>query len=306
MKKRFFAVLTVLSACLLVLAGCQAKPTEKPQEPSTEELSGSAAAAVGETQPKTGLALIGGGMEYVREQNRLTKLLKNADSITVRWRTPDGEYGSYSTYFLVDNEVAVLSCDAEESAEPILAGRYKQYSLYVSGDHVVAQLYIPDYLAGITPSCDDELADYIASSGEVQSVTDNGDTVEVTVCREETQDGEAYRNTYLLEKETLRLMKATLRQGDGTVSYEITVEQGAAIDPSPYVKAWETTRQVTFCYLSEGGEDQVVTVEVPATWEVQPQYNSTPNLYLDRDLTIPYQYPGDGESYTIYASDAEG
>ena len=182
MKKRFFAVLTVLSACLLVLAGCQAKPTEKPQEPSTEELSGSAAAAVGETQPKTGLALIGGGMEYVREQNRLTKLLKNADSITVRWRTPDGEYGSYSTYFLVDKEVAVLSCDAEESAEPILAGRYKQYSLYASGDHVVAQLYIPDYLAGITPSCDDELADYIASSGEVQSVTDNGDTVEVTVC----------------------------------------------------------------------------------------------------------------------------
>ena len=59
-------------------------------------------------------------------------------------------------------------------------------------------------------------------------------------------------------------------------------------------------------YLSEGGEDQVVTVEVPATWEVQPQYNSTPNLYLDMDLTIPYRYPGDGEAYTIYASDAEG
>lgn len=304
MKKKFFAVLLMI--VLLVSAGCQKNPTEKPQEPSSEETSGSAVDAVAGTEPKTGLALIGGGMEYVREQNRLTKLLQSADSITVRWRTPDGEYDSRSTYFLVDDEVAVLSTDDEESADPVLTGRWKQYSLVVRGGHVTAQLYIPDYLACITASCDDELADFIASSGEVESVTDHGDTVEVTVCGVETQYGEAYRNTYLLEKDTLRLMKATLRQGDGTVSREITVEQGTGIDPSPYIKAWETTRQVTFCYLSEDGEDQVVTAEVPATWEVLPQYDSTPDLYMDRDLTIPYRYPGDGESYTIYASDAEG
>ena len=80
---------------------------------------------------------------------------------------------------------------------------------------------------------------------------------------------------------------------------------------SNFLTAWEETRTVTFIYekaLSNGKTStETVAVEVPATWEVLPRYPEETYCYMNRNLTKPYVYPGDGtEDYTVYVTNTAG
>ena len=77
-----------------------------------------------------------------------------------------------------------------------------------------------------------------------------------------------------------------------------------------FLTAWEETRTVTFIYDKMLANGNVVTekakVEVPATWEVLPQYPEETYYYMNKENTIPYTYPGDGKSYKVYVTNVAG
>ena len=77
-----------------------------------------------------------------------------------------------------------------------------------------------------------------------------------------------------------------------------------------YISAWDKTRRIKFNYekITDSGktDHETLSVLVPATWEVVPVYEEETFLYLDSELTNPYEYPGDGKEYTIYATNAAG
>ena len=62
-----------------------------------------------------------------------------------------------------------------------------------------------------------------------------------------------------------------------------------------------------FKLLSNGKTStETVDVEVPATWEVLPQYPEETYYYMNQENTIPYTYPGDGKSYEVYVTNIAG
>ena len=117
---------------------------------------------------------------------------------------------------------------------------------------------------------------------------------------------------YVLDKESLHLIEAFYMDADGMEmggnSLEKNWDDNGLI--ANFLTAWEETRTVTFIYDKMLADGNTVTeksnVEVPATWEVLPQYPEETYYYMNQENTIPYTYPGDGKSYEVYVTNIAG
>ena len=174
---------------------------------------------------------------------------------------------------------------------------------------IVGQLNTTTYKSTESSASD---TSFINPQALIRSIEDLGDTIKVTapLSEEELESGPA--DVYLLDRQTLRLLKYSYINEDGeplvTGEYQYGADDKGLTDK--YISAWDKTRRINFEYEKTTGsgetEHESLSVLVPATWEVVPVYEEETFLYMDRELTKPYEYPGDGKEYTIYVTNAAG
>ena len=259
-----------------------------------------------------GLDLIGGSLSYVCQQNKLSKLLDFYENIYLVTRFTDGEEGQ-CVYFRFQGNNGWASVDYSETNRQVLSGCIGPMYFYTEPGVVTGLLNMEEYTANKPneePSFDQAIAAMINVDAQVEKVEDLGNYLKVTAGIE-TADG-LLHDIYVLDKESLHLIEAFYMDADGMEmggnSLEKNWDDNGLI--ANFLTAWEETRTVTFIYDKMLADGNTVTeksnVEVPATWEVLPQYPEETYYYMNQENTIPYTYPGDGKSYEVYVTNIAG
>ncbi len=259
-----------------------------------------------------GLDLIGGSLSYVCQQNKLSKLLDFYENIHLVTRFTDGEEGQ-CVYFRFQGNNGWAAVDYSETNRQVLSGCIGPMYFYTEPGVVTGLLNMEEYNANQPneePSFDQAIAAMINEDAQVEKVEDLGNYLKVTAGIE-TADG-LLHDIYVLDKESLHLIEAFYMDADGMEmggnSLEKNWDDNGLI--ANFLTAWEETRTVTFIYDKMLADGNTVTeksnVEVPATWEVLPQYPEETYYYMNQENTIPYTYPGDGKSYEVYVTNIAG
>ena len=259
-----------------------------------------------------GLDLIGGSLPYVCEQNKLSKLLDFYENIHLVTRFTDGDEGQ-CVYFRFQGNNGWAAVDYSETNRQVLSGCIGPMYFYTEPGVVTGLLNMEEYTANQPneePSFDQAIAAMINEDAQVEKVEDLGNYLKVTAGIE-TADG-LLHDIYVLDKESLHLIEAFYMDADGMEmggnSLEKNWDDNGLI--ANFLTAWEETRTVTFIYDKMLADGNTVTeksnVEVPATWEVLPQYPEETFYYMNQENTIPYTYPGDGKSYEVYVTNIAG
>ena len=259
-----------------------------------------------------GLDLIGGSLSYVCQQNKLSKLLDFYENIHLVTRFTDGEEGQ-CVYFRFQGNNGWAAVDYSETNRQVLSGCIGPMYFYTEPGVVTGLLNMEEYTANQPneePSFDQAIAAMINEDAQVEKVEDLGNYLKVTAGIE-TADG-LLHDIYVLDKESLHLIEAFYMDADGMEmggnSLEKNWDDNGLI--ANFLTAWEETRTVTFIYDKMLADGNTVTeksnVEVPATWEVLPQYPEETYYYMNQENTIPYTYPGDGKSYEVYVTNIAG
>ena len=259
-----------------------------------------------------GLDLIGGSLSYVCQQNKLSKLLDFYENIHLVTRFTDGEEGQ-CVYFRFQGNNGWAAVDYSETNRQVLSGCIGPMYFYTEPGVVTGLLNMEEYTANqpnAEPSFDQAIAAMINEDAQVEKVEDLGNYLKVTAGIE-TADG-LLHDIYVLDKESLHLIEAFYMDADGMEmggnSLEKNWDDNGLI--ANFLTAWEETRTVTFIYDKMLADGNTVTeksnVEVPATWEVLPQYPEETFYYMNQENTIPYTYPGDGKSYEVYVTNIAG
>ena len=169
------------------------------------------------------------------------------------------------------------------------------------------------YESGDENYLDYMISSYISEEAQVEKVEDLEPYLKVTAVNGDPDDPDVTRDIYVLDKGTLRLVEAFYMDKDGVKMGGQSIEPGWDENGliSNFLTAWEETRTVTFIYdklLSNGKTTtKTVSVDVPATWEVLLRYPEETHFYMNRTLTKPYKYPGDGtEDYAVYVTNTAG
>lgn len=259
-----------------------------------------------------GLDLIGGSLSYVCQQNKLSKLLDFYENIHLVTRFTDGEEGQ-CVYFRFQGNNGWAAVDYSETNRQVLSGCIGPMYFYTEPGVVTGLLNMEEYTANQPneePSFDQAIAAMINVDAQVEKVEHLGNYLKVTAGIE-TADG-LLHDIYVLDKESLHLIEAFYMDADGMEmggnSLEKNWDDNGLI--ANFLTAWEETRTVTFIYDKMLADGNTVTeksnVEVPATWEVLPQYPEETYYYMNQENTIPYTYPGDGKSYEVYVTNIAG
>ena len=259
-----------------------------------------------------GLDLIGGSLSYICEQNKLSKLLDFYENIHLVTRFTDGEEGQ-CVYFRFQGNNGWAAVDYSETNRQALSGCIGPINFYTEPGVVTGLLNMEEYTSNQPneePSFDQAIAAMINEDAQVEKVEDLGNYLKVTT-GVQTADG-LLHDIYVLDKGSLHLIEAFYMDADGMEmggnSLEKNWDDNGLI--ANFLTAWEETRTVTFIYDKMLANGNVVTekakVEVPATWEVLPQYPEETYYYMNKENTIPYTYPGDGKSYKVYVTNVAG
>ena len=215
----------------------------------------------------------------------------------------------YFKYGIRGDEMGNIWIYTGESGEEEVMGIMGCITFREEEGRIVGQLNTMDYEAA-EPSPSE--TSFINPQALIRSIEDQGDTIKVTapLSEEELESGPA--DVYILDRKTLQLLEYSYINEDGepliTGEFQYGADDKGMTDR--YISAWDKTRRIKFNYEKITGsgetEHESLSVLVPATWEVVPVYEEETFLYMDRELTKPYEYPGDGKEYTIYVTNAAG
>ena len=289
----------ILATLMLAMAGCG---SDNPAGTGDDDPG---------TAAKSGLDLIGGSLQHVSEQNDLSKLVAVYDNVQVTCRYMEGATSQnlYFKYGSRGDEMGNIGIYTGENGEEEVMGIMGSITFREEDGRIVGQLNTTTYKSTESSFSD---TSFINPQALIRSIEDLGDTIKVTapLSQEDLESGPA--DVYILDRKTLHLLEYSYINEDGepliTGEFQYGADDKGMTDK--YISAWDKTRRIKFNYekITESGktDHETLSVLVPATWEVVPVYEEATFLYLDSELTNPYEYPGDGKEYTIYATNAAG
>ncbi|MGN0735721.1 MAG: hypothetical protein ACI4LP_07945 [Anaerovoracaceae bacterium] len=301
MGKKNLKIITaaILATLILTMTGCGA---DNPAGTGGEEQG---------TTGQTGLDLIGGSLQYVSEQNELSRLVSEYDNVQATFRYMEGATSQnlYFKYGSRGDEMGNIWIYTGESGEEEVMGIMGCITFREKDGRIVGQLNTTEYKSA-EPSFSE--TSFINPQALIRSIEDLGDTIKVTapLSEEDMESGPA--DVYILDRQTLHLLEYSYinEAGEPLVTGEYQYGAGDKGLTDKYISAWDKTRRVEFEYekITGSGEPEYenLSILVPATWEVVPVYEEETFLYMDRELTKPYEYPGDGKEYTVYVTNAAG
>ena len=158
------------------------------------------------------LTMVGGSIEFVQEQNKLSNLLAVNESIRLYIAFPDSKSITNMIYYMVGEQYASLECTIGEDRNEYVVTRN-----------------IPDEKSDEI-SYEFDIANLISNEGLVLSVTEyeDADTYELFI-----SDKEYWVNgwkVYTLDRDTLRLISADFYDPEGNMSAIFAVETNVDLD----------------------------------------------------------------------------
>lgn len=301
-------VAAALTAAMIFFTGCGGNTPGNGGDSNNTNNTNSNNAAVSEEE----LDLIGGSLSFVREENRLGYLLDRYENLHIVTQFTDGNE-SQSVCFLFDGQPAWAMVEYSDTNRRVISGCLGALNFYCEPGKISGNLDMQMYESGDENYLDYMISSYISEEAQVEKVEDLEPYLKVTAVNGDPEDPDVTRDIYVLDKGTLRLVEAFYMDKDGVKMGGQSIEPGWDENGliSNFLTAWEETRTVTFIYdklLSNGKTTtKTVSVDVPATWEVLPRYPEETYYYMNRTLTRPYKYPGDGtEDYTVYVTNTAG
>ncbi|MGN0546246.1 MAG: hypothetical protein ACI4I3_02855 [Acutalibacteraceae bacterium] len=209
--------------------------------------------------------------------------------------------------FLKNGKPAYIEDNRQADGETEIWCWYNGISFSAGGDKVTVNINseeLPDVNSDFPFECmisDNVTGEFIEYVGESNGCYE----FRVTGTEEEIH----YVENHFFDKETLAVRKSVCRYDDEELNeiyydYDTSVEYASLLDP------WDgELKKVTVVSERMGDSgSNVITKEysVPADWELIPYDYEEVAVYLDEDMTVPYEYPGDGVDYTIYVTNVMG
>ena len=301
MKKKNLKMITavILATLMLTMTGC-----------GSDNPAGTGSGEPG-TAAETDLDLIGGSLQYVSRQNDISELLSVYDNVQVTCRYMEGATSQtiYFKYGSRGDEMGNIWIHTGENGEKEVMGVMECMTFSEKEGRIVGYLDTMKYKS--TDPSGDEIS-FINPGALIRSIEDLGDTIKVTapLSDEDLESGPA--DVYILDRQSLLLLEYSYINEDGeplvTGEYQYGAGEKGLTDK--YISAWDKTRRIEFEYEKITGsgkpEYENLSILVPDTWEVVPVYEEETFLYMDREFTKPYEYPGDGKEYTVYVTNAAG
>ncbi len=296
----------LLSILLLVTAASCSK--NEPQPTAAPESSPAAPQTDAEPSGQTG----SGGFTYenLANENAVSTLVFAYRNVQVL-RYERDELVSETYYFDRGGEIVwtrrVIDADLGETY--ICGDRdtvyfkedgHLQFSCYLDEDADSGEDY--DFEADISALLMDGTVMNIQSAGE--------DLWRFEIRGAEYAPGAVCRCT--ATKQTLTVKTIEWDYGDGdTIRIELQHGDDVQVKDFGFSDSFDKPmRKVTcICTLHDASGRPTITTHVfDVPFNAEPLFESTHelNLYLDEGLTKEYVYPGDGEGYTVYATDAMG
>ena len=184
----------ILATLMLAMAGCG---SDNPAGTGDDDPG---------TAAKSGLDLIGGSLQHVSEQNDLSKLVAVYDNVQVTCRYMEGATSQnlYFKYGSRGDEMGNIWIYTGENGEEEVMGIMGSITFREEDGRIVGQLNTTTYKSTESSFSD---TSFINPQALIRSIEDLGDTIKVTapLSEEELESGPA--DVYLLDRQTLRLLK---------------------------------------------------------------------------------------------------
>lgn len=260
---------------------------------------------------KDPVELIGDGLDYACEKNKLAVLLADYDNVRVSYTYKD-EKGPTELYFKKDGEYAKLVQINGADDKKDISGFYRGLEFYKENGRIKAYLDVNEYKSDKEPYVESAVSNIINGNDTVTSVEESGETIIIEAKGAAQEASVNLLSTYILDKKTLRLMEARFTDEEGSFDTRATIEVNTDDGglTAEYLSGWNDLRNITFVYerLSEDGSmtSDKVTIKAPVSWEVLPIYYEQIFMYMNSDMTVEYSYPGGTEDYTVYVTNAAG
>lgn len=162
------------------------------------------------------LTMVGGSIEFVQEQNKLSNLLAVNESIRLYIAYPDTKSITNMIYFMVGDQYASLECAVGED----------------KNEYVVTR-NIPDQNSGDKSDeipFETDIASLISNDGSVLSVTEYEDTQTYELFISDKEYWENGWKVYTLDRDTLRLISADFYDPEGNVCAIFSVDTDVDLD----------------------------------------------------------------------------
>ena len=239
MGKKNLKIITavILATLMLTMSGC-----------GYDNPAGTGSGEPGKAA-ETGLDLIGGSLQYVSEQNDLSKLVSVYDNVQVTCRYMEGATSQtlYFKYGSRGDELGNIWIYTDESGEEEVMGIMGCISFREEDGRIVGQLNTTTY-KDTEPSASE--ISFINPQALIRSIEDQGDTIKVTapLSEEDLESGPA--DVYLLDRQTLHLLEYSYINEDGepliTGEYQYGAGDKGLTDK--YISARDKTRRINFEY----------------------------------------------------------
>ena len=228
-------------------------------------------------------------LEMLREANLLTNLLSIYDTavITEVYARGFGE----STYVAKSGKGFAMWTDDGGK------GYYHNYRFITQTDESERVIVWPaeglsDYyiVNWLLPDEEDELISLTSSENEKVFRVEN----------------EGVNIVYTFDCESLALRKIE-RFNEYNESLSMVTLYGEKLDFPDTITAWQgSQRTVTLHTIYSENQISEMTFQIPGDWEFGvAEYCPSSTVYLDKNCTIPYKYPGDGIDYTLFVCKSE-
>ena len=237
--------------------------------------------------------------------NTVDYLLSVYDSIRISCEYADSSIVKYM--FLKDGKPVYIEDNRPSESESEVWGWYNGMSFSPNGDRVTVTFSaeeLPDvngefpYEYMISDNVTGAVTEYVGESDGLYEFCVTGADEEIH-----------YVENHFFDKETLAVRKSVCRYDDEDLN-EIYFDYDTPVEYASLLDGWDgKLKKVTVVSEIAGSSGSNVTTKeyrIPADWEMVPYEYEEVAVYLNKEMTVPYEYPGDGVDCTIYVTNTMG
>ena len=299
--KRTLSV-AICAAMLFGFAACSEKEsgTETAQPSAGETIS--ANQEVSEVLEKSPEQITA---EDIYMSDTVDYLLSVYDSIRITCEYADSSIVKYM--FLKDGQSLYIEDNRPSDSESEIRCWYNGMNFSQNGDRVTVTFSaeeLPDvngefpYEYMISDNVTGETVEYVGESDGLYEFRVTGADEEIH-----------YVENHFFDKETLAVRKSVCRYDDEELN-EIYFDYDTSVEYASLIDGWDgELKKVTVVSEIAGNSGSNVTTKeysIPTDWEMVPYEYEEVAVYLDKEMTVPYEYLGDGVDCTIYVTNSMG
>lgn len=211
-------------------------------------------------------------------------------------------------YSLLDDEIMQIVKNSPNDGEPYYYGQFGTFNFSVQSDVTKAYVMFDDLNRVADFPFENTIA-ALFNDCKASFVKENGDCYIFKVTYPD-QGIDNYEVTVTVKKDTLAVVKAVYKS-DGEITQTTKITLDAQVkDYAKVISKWKAKKKtVTVVAEKSKGNNKTVKqaeLKLPSDWEITVNDSQELAFYMDSGHTVPYQYPGNGKSYTLYVTNTMG